>query len=209
MDLINVLIVEDDPMAMRHLTSLVKSDRRYHMIYKAESAAMAEIYCAGGCIDLVLMDIVTAMNASGLEAAVKIKKAYPKIKIIIITSQLDADLLYRSRAGAIDSFGYKLQTDDELLTLMERTICGESVYPDFNPTAQLGCAISSEIDEQHMNVLRELCGALTDEEIAYNLHLSVHTVRKYIQHLLNITGFRNRTQLAVEAQKQKIVTFGY
>ncbi len=103
MDLINVLIVEDDPMAMRHLTSLVKSDRRYHMIYKAESAAMAEIYCAGGCIDLVLMDIVTAMNASGLEAAVKIKKAYPKIKIIIITSQLDADLLYRSRAGAIDN----------------------------------------------------------------------------------------------------------
>ena len=45
----------------------------YHVI---ENALMAEAYCCREHIDLILMDVCTAMNASGLEAAVKIKKIF-------------------------------------------------------------------------------------------------------------------------------------
>ena len=206
---IRVMVVEDDPMAMRHLEYLVKSNSKYKLIYTIESASMAEVYCAGGNLDLILMDIVTAMHASGLETAIKIKRAYPHIKIVILTSQLDADLIRRAREGNIDSFGYKLLSDADLLSLLERTMQGEQVYPEDTIKVPIGNTENTAFSEQQENVLRELCGAKTDEEIAEALHLSVYTVRKYIQQMLEMTGFHNRTQLAVEAQKLGIVTFGY
>ena len=60
-----------------------------------------------------------------------------------------------------------------------------------------------------MNVLRELADGLTDEEIARKLNLSVYTVKKYVSHLLLMTEYRNRTELAVAAGKLGLVTPGY
>ena len=68
--------------------------------------AMAEICCFKNLIDLILMDVCTAMDANGLEAAEKIKKAFPKIKIIIITSQPECSFLDRARSIGVDSFWY-------------------------------------------------------------------------------------------------------
>ena len=48
-----------------------------------------------------------------------------------------------------------------------------------------------------------------DEEIAKTLHLSVYTVKKYISHLKDMTGYRNRTELAVAASRLGLVTPGY
>ena len=81
--MINVSIVEDDPMARKLLEIFVNESEKYSIVHAIESAAMAEIYCFKNPIDLILMDVCTAMDANGLEAAEKIKKAFPKIKIII------------------------------------------------------------------------------------------------------------------------------
>ena len=86
---------------------------------------------------------------------------------------------------------------------------GENVYPDEIPVVKIGNAWSTEIDWQHMNVLRELSAGKMDEEIAKTLHLSVYTVKKYISHLKDMTGYRNRTELAVAASRLGLVTPGY
>lgn len=206
---ISVLLVEDDDMAARHLASIVENSGRYHLADVIECATMAEAYCLAGGIDLVLMDICTAMDASGIEAAVKIKKSMPAIRVVIVTSQLDADLVTRARAGQVDSFVYKLLPDEEILRAMDRTAAGEQVYPAERPNVRLGNIWSSEISWQHMNVLRELVGGQSDEAIAAKLHLSVYTVKKYIAELKAATGIQSRTRLAVQAQKLGIVTYGY
>jgi DNA-binding NarL/FixJ family response regulator len=206
---VRVMLVEDDPMAARHLSAIAEQGENLCLVRVIESALSAEVFCLKEHIGLVLMDVCTAMNASGIDAAVKIKKAMPGVKLIIMTSQLDADLIDRARAGGIDSFGYKFMTDDEILELMGRTLRGESVYPDSPPVVKLGGVLSSEIDRQHMNVLRELADGLTDDEIAEKLHLSVNTIKKYVSQLLMLTEFRNRTELAVNAGKLGLVTPGY
>ena len=84
--MIRVLIVEDDPMARKLLEIFVNESENYKLSNSIESAAMAELYCLTNQVDLILMDVCTAMDANGLEAAEKIKKNFPKIKIIIIFS---------------------------------------------------------------------------------------------------------------------------
>ena len=89
----NVLIVEDDPMARKLFEIILKSSGRYHLEASIESASLAEFYCMTNPIDLILMDVCTALHASGLDAAARVKEKYPQIKIIIVTSQPNVILL--------------------------------------------------------------------------------------------------------------------
>ena len=195
-----VMIVEDDPMASKLLEIFVKESDRYSVAHTIDNASMAEMYCFKNPIDLILMDVCTAMNANGLDAAAKIKKSFPHIKVIIMTSQPECSFIDRARSIGVDSFWYKESTAEKVIEVMDRTMNGESVYPDTTPTLQLGNAKSSEFSPKEFEVLRELISGESDAVIADKLHMSLRTVKAHIQTMREKTGFRNRTELAVRAR---------
>ncbi len=209
MDKINVLIVEDDPMTKKLLEMFLHNCEKYTVVASIESAAIAEIYCTTNRIDLILMDVCTSLGASGLVAAEKIKKSYPKIKIIIITSMPEANFITRARNAGVDSFWYKEPNQENAIEVMNRTMEGESIYPEHAPVLKIGMATSEEFLPSELEVLRELTSGDTDEEIAKRLHLSPWTVRKYIKNMLEKTDFKSRTQLAIAAKETGIVIRGY
>jgi two-component system vancomycin resistance associated response regulator VraR len=203
--MINVMIVEDDPMAQKLLEIFISENSSYSVVHTIESAAMAEFYCMINPIDLVLMDVCTAMNVSGLEAAEKIKSRFPHIKIIIITSQPECSFIDRARAAGVESFWYKTASAQEILTVMDRTMAGERIYPDSTPSLKLGNAVSERFSERELEVLRLLVAGETDAAIAEKLYMSVRTVKQHIQSMRDKTGFRNRTELAVRARESGLV----
>ena len=201
----NVLIVEDDPMARKLLEIFVSTSEKYHLVPSLDSAAMAELYCMTNQVDLVLMDVCTAMDMSGIEAAAKLKKNYPAIKIIIITSQPEYSYIDQARKIGVESFWYKEPTAEALLKVMDRTMAGESIYPDSAPVIRLGAALSEDFTERELEVLRELVSGKTDAAIADTLCLSVTRVKQHIQHIREKTQFANRTELAVRARESGLV----
>ena len=203
--MIHVLIVEDDPMARQLLEIYVEKSGAYTLAQSVESAAFAELCCRARQIDLILMDVCTAMNASGLEAAEKIKREFPYIKVIIITSQPECSFLDRARAAGVDSFWYKNGTAEELVTIMDRTMAGEQIYPETTPPLQLGEVTSDLLSDRELEVLRELVAGESDAAIAEKLHMSLRTVKAHIQSMRDKTGFRNRTELAVRAREIGLV----
>lgn len=204
-----VMIVEDDPMASKLLEIFVKESDRYTVTHTIDNASMAEMYCFKNPIDLILMDVCTAMNANGLDAAAKIKKSFPHIKVIIMTSQPECSFIDRARSIGVDSFWYKESTAEKVIEVMDRTMNGESVYPDTTPTLQLGSAKSSEFSAKELEVLRELISGESDAVIADKLHMSLRTVKAHIQTMREKTGFRNRTELAVRARECGLVINEY
>ena len=50
-----------------------------------------------------------------------------------------------------------------------------------------------------------MTAGLTNDEIAAKLFMSVNTVKKHIQSMIDKTGFKNRTELAVEVIKTGLV----
>ena len=199
--MIRVLIVEDDPMARQLLEIYVEKSGSYTLAQSVESAAFAELCCRAQQVDLILMDICTALNASGLEAAEKIKREFPYIKIIIITSQPECSFLDRAQAAGVDSFWYKSGTAEDLVAVMDRTMAGEQVYPDSTPPLQLGDVTSDRLSDRELEVLRELVAGEPDAAISEKLHMSLRTVKAHIQSMRDKTGFRNRTELAVRARE--------
>ena len=199
------MIVEDDPMAQKLLEIFISENSGYQVAHIIESAAMAEFYCMTHQIDLILMDVCTAMNVSGLEAAEKIKSRFPNIKIIIITSQPECSFIDRARAAGVESFWYKTASAEEILTVMDRTMAGERIYPDNTPSLKLGVADSGQFSDRELEVLRLVVAGETDAAIAEKLFISVRTVKQHIQSMRDKTGFRNRTELAVRARESGLV----
>ena len=200
MDKYKVLIVDDDPFARQLLGMFISQSENYEFAGTLISAALAEASVANRKIDLILMDVCTAMNASGIDAAEAIKKKYPEIKIIVITSQPEYSYITRARAVGVDSFWYKTVVQEEFLTLLDRTMAGERIFPDTTPTLNIGAALSVEFTESELKVLRLVVAGERDQDIAEELGVSINTVRTHLRVMMDKTGIRSRTALAVRVR---------
>lgn len=201
----NVLICDDQVISRQLFEMIVGSSEHYCLVKSLDSARVADVYCAGGKVDLILMDVVMDANYSGLDAAEYIKKKYPYVKILIVTSMPEAAFIERAREIGVDSFWYKEVQDAPLIDVMDRTMAGEHIYPDRPPTVSLGLAKSTDFTARELDVLRALVEGLSDKEIADRLSISFNTVRAHMSNLMSKTGFDSRTELALRAAKSGIV----
>ena len=200
-----VMIVEDQTMPRQLIELILQSSEHFELAISIDNAAMADVYCLKYPVDLILMDVITRNGENGLDAATRIKRAFPDTKIVVVTSMPECSYLERARKIGVDSFWYKEDTRERLMDVMERTMRGESIYPDATPELQLGLASSRDFTDRELEVLREITGGDTNQEIAEHLHMSVATVKTHILNMLGKTGFRNRTELAVRARESGLV----
>ena len=117
----------------------------------------------------------------------------------------EVSYLERARQIGVDSFWYKEVSREPILSLMDRTMAGESIYPDSTPSVDFGYIKSSDLSDREIAVLREVIGGDTNAEIAEKLNMSQYTVRDYVQVLMEKTGFHTRTELAVKARELGII----
>ena len=214
--MVNVLIVDDQRTARQILEDAVlRNSGRYRLVRSIENAAMAEMYCLRSGVDLILMDVYTAHRENGLEAAAKIKKNNPEIKIIIVTSLPEHSFLEKARAAGCESFWYKDVGEDnlldgwlltgEMLELIDRTMAGESVYPDAAPVLQIGEAKSIEFTRRELEVLREKVNGCSNQEICERLNIKKSTLDYHMNNILSKTGYPNTVRLAMDVVEQKFI----
>lgn len=201
----NVLIVEDSKISRDSLVRQISELPGYRVFTTIENAANAEILCMRGGIDLILMDICTADDESGLKAADRIKRLYPRIKIIIMTSMPEHSFIDKARASGCDSFWYKEYGNTTLPEICQRTMDGESVFPESIPLLQIGYAKSTDFTERELNVIRELVTGRTYSEIAQRLGITENTVKFHIKNIMSKTGFKNTLQLVADVVEKRMV----
>lgn len=200
-----VMIVDDQSVSRQLFEMYLKSSDKYELVYAVESAAFADTFVLKKPIDLVLMDILMTDGSNGLEAAARIKKNRPDIKIIAVTSMPEASWLEKAREIGIESFWYKEASEDTILEVMDKTMAGESVYPDSTPKVRIGLADSGEFTERELEVLRIMTTGVSNAVIAQKLDISENTVKSHIRHMMEKTGCESRTELAIEARVSGIV----
>lgn len=201
----NVLIVEDQDMPRQLLEIYLGGSEQFHHLASITNASAALAVCRTRPVDLILMDVMTELGHSGLDAAEEIKRQFPKIKIIIVTSMPEYSWLQRARKIGVDSFWYKDGQKENILHVMERTMAGEHIYPDDTPLVSIGDATNHEFTDRELDVLKELTTGASNAVIAQRLNITAGTVKNHIQHLLEKTGFTTRTELVSEARSLGIV----
>jgi len=200
-----VLVVEDQEMPRQLFEIYINSSENFKHVGSVSNAGLALSMCRNQQVDLILMDVMTELGHSGLEAAAEIKQVFPKIKIIIVTSMPEYSWLERARKIGVESFWYKDEKKTAIVEVMNRTMAGESIYPDTTPLIRLGNSTNHDFTERELAVLRELTTGDNNMEIAKRLGISSSTVKYHVENLLSKTGFRTRTELASEARSLGIV----
>lgn len=202
---INTMIVEDQAMPRQLFETIVKTNPKLNFVLSIDNAEIADICCFRHNISLVLMDVVTKNGASGLAAANKIKEKDKTIKIIIVTSMPECSYINRAKSMGIEGFWYKEFDKEPISSLIEDVINGKIVYPDNKPEVSLGLAKGDEFTSRELEILREVTGGYTNAEIAKSKGISEKRVRNIVACMLEKTGFKNRTELAVRARESGIV----
>ena len=202
---VNVLIVEDSRVSREAFERKITSFPEYSVIASIENAANAEIACMSNKIDLILMDVCTADDESGIRAAARVKKNYPRVRIILMTSMPEHSFIKKAQDSGCDSFWYKEYGNISLLEVCERTMKGEKVWPESSPVIMIGQAKSSEFTDREFAVIRELVRGVRYEEMAETLLLSINNVKYHVKNILQKTGFRSTIQLVAEVVEKRLV----
>lgn len=195
-----IMIVDDQFVSREMFKLYIDQCPDYKVLYCIDTAMFADTYVLKDDLDLVIMDILMEDGSNGLDAAEKIKKLKPNIKIIAVTSMPEVSWMDRAKKIGIDSFWYKEVSEKTILEIIERTLAGESIYPEETPEVKLGLTKSTELTPREIQVLRLLTTGVGNDEIAERLNISQNTVKTHIKHLLDKTGFNSRTQLAIQAR---------
>ena len=202
----HVLIVEDQKMAQENMEAIIRATERYTLAGMIPNAADAELFCMRSAVDLILMDVCTARDENGIEACAVIKKKFPQIKVIVVTSMAEHTFIEKARAARADSFWYKDAGHTELLAVMDRTMAGEHIFPRRTPEVRLGLSSSYELTASELDVLRALMQSTNDEDAANMLGCSKSNIRWHLGKILDKTGYRSRMELLIAiAQKNLII----
>lgn len=200
-----VMIVEDSRIARENIEGSVLGSSEFEHVISIENAANAGLIMLKKPVDLILMDVCTADDESGLDAAAQIKKDFPNVKIIIMTSMPEYSFIAKARAAGCDSFWYKEDGRIVLEDIMKRTMAGESVYPDKAPPVKLGEITSDVLTDREIEVIRLLVSGKKQDDICEELHISKNTVKFHIKNILAKTGYESTLQLAVDVVDKNFI----
>ena len=203
--MINVLIVDDSRIARKMMEYELEGMSGYNILTFIEDAQNAMPICMKCQVDLILMDVCTAGDSSGLVAADEIKKRFPQIKIIITTSMPEYTFIEKAKQAGCESFWYKEYGNVSLKDVIEKTMAGENVYPDKTPDVDIYGVPISKFTPAQPRVLRELAMGLSQEEVAKKLCLSRSVIKGHISHMCDKTNTSKTLQLVTEAIEKRVI----
>ena len=192
----NIIVIDDHKM-LREMISETLNARGFNVIASSGNAKDSVSLCEKFKPDLILMDICTENNSSGLAYSKIIKENFPSVKIILMTGVPDLTFIDKAKANNVDSFIYKNISSDSLLSTIQNTIDGYSLYPNANnPKANIPDVLKN-LKDTELNVLTEYCKTLDRDEVVKKLGISVRTLKSHISSIYEKTGYNNLAKLAI------------
>ena len=200
-----VLVIDDQRIAREYMENVVKNGGDYELVGSLSKADLAETVCRRSQVDLVLMDVCTHGTKDGIDAAAQLRRLFPKLKMIVVTSMVEESYIKWAREAGVDSFWYKEISPEDLITVMDATMQGRQIWPGETPTVKLGVTTSDDFTEIEIKVLRLVCEGLEYSEIAEKLNYTKDNVKYHIRNILQKTGYANKTQLAIAVTGKRYI----
>ncbi|MBI9107466.1 MAG: response regulator transcription factor [Spirochaetales bacterium] len=166
---------------------------------------------------LLLLDLKLP-DMPGLEVAEVLKNEFPEMKIIILTSFENENDMLSVVACGIDGYIIKDISPEQLILVIKTIDAGFSVmhpgsYKSVSKAISKelchfiemnGCYDFSNFNLQEQRIIKLITEGKSNKEIASLLTYTEGTVKNYLSKILQKTGCRDRTHLAVQALKKDL-----
>lgn len=210
---ITVLVVDDHAVVRRGIRALLATEAGIQVVGEAVNGVEAVAQAAELKPDVVLMDLVMP-EMNGVDAIRQIRAKQPETQVLVLTGfSSDNQLFPAVRAGAV---GYLLKdaTPEELIRAIRNAAEGRTaLHPaiarrllaEFSRDAAHAQPVEP-LTRRERELLKEIARGLTNDQIGETLHISEATVRTHVSHILAKLNLANRTQAALFALREGLVS---
>ncbi|GAG69556.1 Transcriptional regulatory protein LiaR [subsurface metagenome] len=206
---IKVLIADDHPLVRYGIKTFLETYDDIYIVGEAENGREAIEICEKHLPDVVLMD-VRMPELNGIEATNHILKKRPNIKVIILTSFIDKELIENSLKAGASSYLLKNESGERIVRVIRDAYQGKS-----NLSSEATQIMISEVrnplskryqlTKREKEILSLMVEGLSNKEIAKRLTLSTSTIQFHVTNILSKFGVSKRTEAIYLALKQKLV----
>ena len=213
--MIRIIIVDDHPMYRMGIRMYIESKcDDICVVGEAESGEELLRLPELATADLVLLDIELAGGMNGVEAARRLKRAYPEMKILVISAMTTNEVVDAMIESGINGFISKRRGGDEKMVEAIRTVYSGyeyfgadiseiifNIYINAKKTAQ----VTSEFTAQERQII-ELCGqGLSARKIAKKLFITHRTVEHHKQNIFEKLDIHSTQELIRYAVNNGII----
>jgi DNA-binding NarL/FixJ family response regulator len=211
--LVTVLLAEDHAIVRQGLCALLKADGHFQMVGEARTGREAVTMAHKLKPDVILMDIAMPV-LNGLEATRQVLADNPAARIVILSAHSDDEYIERMSAAGAVGFLEK-QTSAEILTRAIRAVAKGGTFFSPSITKRMSDAhatpvgrdglkksAKAQLTSRETEVLQLVAEGSANKQIAAELGISIKTVEKHRQQLmdkLNIHDTAGLTRYAMTA----------
>lgn len=211
---ISILIADDHAIVRQGLRTLLELMPDFEVLGESVNGKEAVVFVSNHKPDIVLMDLKMP-EMDGIQATQIIRKSGVHTKIIALTSFLEADTIVAAVQAGATSILLKDVSPTDLVDAIRATVRGEvrlhhsvarTLMAQVAAKPETQKKVNDQITNREMDVLKLVAKGMSNNEIAKELVLSEKTVKSHISSLLGKLGLNDRTQLAIYAYKNGLIT---
>jgi len=218
--MINVMIVDDQPLVREGLGSLLALRPEIEVVGTAEDGKQALEQALRLHPDLVLMDI-RMPGVNGVEGTKRIRARLPDVKVLMLTTFSDSEYIFEALEEGASGYLLKDMPTDTIVQAIMTVHHGGVVLPkDFTvqvlselrkknklePSSDMPAVLAS-LTARELEILRALGQGLNNKEIAEGLFITEGTVKNHVSNVIQKLDVRDRTQAAIFAVRYGITIF--
>jgi two-component system, NarL family, response regulator len=195
---IRILIVDDHPVVLAGLTSMLGTQAGVEVAGSASSGEDALGILRSKPVDLVLLDLrMPGMN--GIDTLHAMKRTSTSARAIILTSfETDEDIYRAVQAGA---HGYLLKDapQSDMLEAIRCVHSGRRYFPRHIAARLAERMMRTNLTPRELEILKMLARGLTNKQIGSALNISGNTVRNHVNSVIEKLEVSDRTEAATTA----------
>ena len=205
---INILIVDDHPMVLEGMQAILKNMSYVTLAGKASSAMEAIKILREHAVDIVITDI-NLPEISGIDLCKKIKKEFPAIKVIAMSTFQDKSYISSMIQNGASAYLSKSSSPEEIEKAIQAALNNQIVVNVNNysntPSITNNDLKTPIITMREKEVLELISQGMTNKEIAEQLFVSQSTIDSHRKNLLAKFNVLNTAALISAASKKGLI----
>lgn len=209
MSKIRVLIVDDQKMVREGLKLILEKYDQFDFVGEASNGFEAISLVKKHLPDVVLMDLrMPEMN--GIDATLRIRKSYENVKILILTTFNEQDLILKALQSGANGYVLKDSGGDEIVKAIQTILEGhimlqpevtselvKSLTTSANTASKVDQDLTEQLTAKEKEVGHLIRQGKTNKEIAAILEIKEGTVKNHVSSILLKCELGNRTEIAM------------
>lgn len=203
-NVIRILVAEDHWIARIGIITALKMQRDMVIVGEAANGRQAVELFQKHIPDVAILDVRMPV-LSGIDAAIAIRREFPRARLIALSTYGGDEDIRRALAAGVRAYLTKDVLHDELVTAIRAVYEGGSYLPAGIAAALAAQMPRPDLSARELQVLELVVQGLLNKQIAHALNISEYTVKNHVKNILEKLEVEDRTQAATVSIQRGII----